>query len=363
MPPAKPSKEEMAKTIDSFSPLEVFGPEVLDRSTLEMWATCPMQARLVASGVVNHFSAIANSGEEVHLALSEALKSYLANNGNMSPAELADEAWNNLRMARPDVQPDAIKGAQRSVYEWAKFITAKAASSIMAFDGGEGEHCGQLSWDAGGVIVTSEIDLLTSGPGSPELVYIDDYKSGHKVHSAADVANSFQFQLHAVLVFENFEEVQAVSVSIWNTRTNRRTYRVQFERKDIDKFKARIVSAIGYYMNYGSCSLDRVPTWPEQIKCSFCDACEACPLPFTGKPDDSPEAMVDRLVVIEEAAKSITKKLNKLVDETGLDIITPNGNAYGKNKVTNRKPTKSIYKPVTEEPEDENEPSDGGTDN
>jgi len=353
MPPAKPSKEEMAKTIDSFSPLEVFGPEVLDRSTLEQWATCPMQARLIATGKVNHFSAIANSGEEVHVAFSEALKAYLGSHGQMSPAELADEARNNLRMARPDVQPDAIRGAQRAVYDWAKFISAKAPSSFMAFDGGEGDLCGQLSWDAGGVIVTSELDLLTSGPGSPELVYLDDYKTGHKMHSAADVANSFQFQLHAVLVFENFEAVQAVSVSVWNTRTNRRTYRHQFERRDSDSFKGRISGALSQYYNYNHLPIERVPTWPEQVKCSFCDACQACPLPFTGQPEDSPEQMVDRLVVLEESTSRIKKTLNKLVDETGLDILTANGNAYGTRKPKERKPTKSIYKPISnEEPED-----------
>jgi hypothetical protein len=70
-------KQPPAATIDSFCLEPEQEPEVMRRSRVQAWATCPAMARFIELGLVNTSSDIANAGEEVHKAVSAGIQFYL----------------------------------------------------------------------------------------------------------------------------------------------------------------------------------------------------------------------------------------------------------------------------------------------
>ena len=52
-------------------------PLIVDRSTLERYATCPLQARMTDLGYARHAGKAAVSGEEVHKAISATVQNYI----------------------------------------------------------------------------------------------------------------------------------------------------------------------------------------------------------------------------------------------------------------------------------------------
>ena len=104
------TKDERQHTIDAFllDELPVVEQVRLDRSLLERCATCPFQARAILDGRVNDSSHAANSGQAVHDAISATITDYIEANGQYEPADLRNMLEQNLRGARPDIQPDAI---------------------------------------------------------------------------------------------------------------------------------------------------------------------------------------------------------------------------------------------------------------
>jgi hypothetical protein len=317
--------------VDSF-----FEPDllpVLDRSTLEQWANCPQQAALMEHGVAVRESAILNAGIEAHEVFSIAIKEFIGCEGEASAGTLVDVLIGAAHLSRPDVQPDVINAVRYSAWEWAKWLTDPRTglhwSNILRFDGGYGDQSGQLAvdlkWPA--VRLTSEIDLLYSG-ASPEVLHEVDYKSGHKQFTARDVEESFQFQMHAYLVFENYPAINGHEITIWNTRTNNRSYRVLFHRKDIDQYKTRVINAARIWSQKREKAIADIPAWPEVDKCAICDVAAHCHA--TRWEVQTPEKLLEKLIATEAAASAIKKQLAAVVKANGSDIVTQAGNAFGK---------------------------------
>lgn len=320
------------------------GVTVIDRSELELWAECPFKASVHATGKVN-FPAVLHVGNEVHDALSRTTRQWIETDGMIRPGELRDEVMAELRGSRPDLQPDVISAFAASAYSWAAFLAANChPGNIIGFDGGDDlNRSGQLAIDFDELSVrpTSELDLLYSGP-SPELLHEVDYKTGHTIYTAATVAHSFQFQLHALLVFTNFPNVRGLEVTVWNTRTNSRTYKVVFDRKRIGDYTARVKMAVQSWAT----NRDNPPPWPTWEKCSGCVAAALCPAAGhdIGDAAKDPVAVLRQLIASEAKSDALKKALTAYVDSRKTEIVA-DGVAFGRSKPpSNRKSPAALYK-------------------
>lgn len=304
----------------------------IDRSDLEEWAVCPMRA-LLGIGRKKSVGIIAEVGNASHDAISQTISSFVDSQGALNPHDLMLELETNFRSARPDLQPDVIKSLCRSAYAISRIIGDEHYQNILRYDGGAGELTGQLAHDIEdiGVRVTSELDLLMSTP-SPEVVQVYDWKSGHKQWNEDDVFKSFQFQLQAWLVLQNYPDVQMVRVSIFNTRTNTKTYSVEFKRHNLADYDSRIRYAATLFVTYSDKST--APTWPASDKCDTCPValwCDAAGGDVNEVKQD-PEYWVDQLVALEAKKKAIEKALGPICLGRGQDIVTKSGNAFGFDK-------------------------------
>jgi hypothetical protein len=340
----KPTPAEMQKAMSAFFIMdEEPALTVLDRSTLENWSLCPFRASAQEAGKIN-FPAVLHTGNEVHDALSRVTRNWIESDGEFSPVQLRDELLAELRGSRPDLQPQVLEACRASAWNWASYLAANChPGNILGFDGGEEiGKSGQLACDFEdlGVQVTSELDLLHAGP-SEELLHETDYKSGHKFYTVASVAEAFQFQLHAVLVFANYPKVRGLEVTVLHTRTGQRSYRVVFDRKKVGDYTARIRMAVQAWATHR----DNPPTWPTWEKCSTCEAAFLCPSAGQdiGDVARDPEGVLRQLVAAEAKRKAMVKTLAAHVDRTGKDIVA-DGVAFGRHKPkSDRKATAVMY--------------------
>lgn len=316
---------------------------VLDRSTLEVWATCPMQGRLIADGIGRSVGRAAIIGQELHDAIAKTVRSYVYSSGLLRRSELVDELAMNLRESRPDVQPEVIKAFRSSLWAWASFLEEIHFQNILRHDGGDGARSGQLSHDYEplGVRITSEVDLLYA-TAAKEVVAEVDYKTGQKYWTADAWQNSFQGAFHAVLIFSNYPDVQCVRASVWNTRTNRLTYPTEFTRERLREYDTRVQMAVTAWGRNSRLPMEQVEAFPSRDACSICNAAAACKVADRDIATE-PTEQLRQLIAVEARAAELKRLLGARVDETKEDVIF-NGVAYGFDKPkANRKPTKALY--------------------
>lgn len=340
-----PTKEEMAGTINSLdiSEFDATPLPTMGRSEGERAANCPFMAHAVAKGLVNDASAPAESGNEVHQAYSNALAEWIGSGGDMEPHDLRANIEFDLANARPDIQPDVLTGGRSSMWAWCSFIRGIHPDNILAYDGGESQgRGGQLAWDMPdlGVRVTSEIDLLLAGD-SVQTVREIDYKSGWKVWTASEVKRSFQFQMHAALILRAYPSIEAVLTEVWNTRSNSRTYPVEFARKNLNDYEMRIRRTVeAWKASQG----EHPACWPGYEKCSMCPAAIICPEASADikAVAEDPKAAVLRLVAIDAQRDALAKLLNAHVKRIGSDIVVGDA-AYGCDKPKVSRKTWALY--------------------
>lgn len=301
-------------------PLELF-----DRSTLEPWAVCPMQASLRENGQAGPLPAIVDTGELVHLAFSAGIKAWLEACANPDDYKLSEfnkaalvrsAAMAAVKCSRPDLQPDAYAACRASVWEFSRFVTDINPENILAFDGGEDfGRSGQLAIDipTAGVTLTSELDFLWQ-THAPEVLGEKDWKSGWKVHWPEDVYKQFQFNVHAVLAFHNFPEAQALDVTICDVRRNRESYPVRFERKDLGLFMARINAALQSRYDHR----DNPVPWPVAEKCGVCPVARHCSASGDiGQIAADPQAALREFVALSAKHKALAVELAAHVKSNG----------------------------------------------
>jgi hypothetical protein len=306
---------------------------VVDRSDLETCASCPMQMRLKrdTKNVVGH---IAHVGEACHVAISQTIQHYIdsVDSGEILRAgDIAERIDLNLRHARPDVQVDAIEACKPSVWAIARTLHETDPDNILRFDGGQGKRCGQLSWESSdGIVVTTEFDLLRATE-SIQVLREDDWKGGWKQHGIGDVAKSFQFNLHAVLAFENYPDVQRLDVHVWDLR--RSGYEppsVQFYRRKLDQYRALIETAAHIYIDNDQKPLADVPCWASTEKCRICDVAARCPAVDRPLPEDDGE-LLRKLIAIDAHRDAVESELQARVTRRGgKPIVTDDGDSFGK---------------------------------
>jgi hypothetical protein len=327
--------------------LVVEEPLLADRTTIQNFDECPAKAKFIADGRVMTSSHDAEVGNAIHAAFGEVLTEYVESRGNLGVTDLVDTTVQLLCASRPDVQSDALRSARPSLWAWAKYVNGIHWQNILRYDGGDGEHSGQLAWDLEdmNVRVTSEVDFLHTGR-APELVTEIDYKTGHKLHTAADIEASFQFAMHAWLILENYPQVECVSIRVWNTRVNNLTYGVNWKRADLYQLQFRIRQSVTNWLRYRDKPAEECPTWPTVEKCLWCPAAALCPaIPAdVQKLTADPDWLVETMVATQAKLDALEKIATGIVESTGRDIVTASGAAFGTQKPkANRKPTKSLY--------------------
>lgn len=328
--------------------LEVQEPLIVDRSTLANYSECPAMGRFIESGEVFNRNRLMDIGNGIHDAFSATISQYLESGAAMGPSDIREIATNELYASRPDIQPEVISAAERMLWSWSRMIAECSPPAILRYDGGKGDKSGQLARDFEdlNVRVTSEIDFLTA-TASREVVEETDYKTGHKLHTAESVKADFQFQLHAWLIFDAYPSVKCVRIRVWNTRTNRLTYSVEFTRDDEPQFAARIRSAVTLWLANRNSIPELTETWPESHRCAWCPAAIKCPDANKDVKEvlANPEAAVDRLVSLESTVTELRKALTTAVKQRGADIVSANGqNLFGTEKPKqNRSQTMATY--------------------
>lgn len=295
---------------------------LIDRTNAENWATCPWMGKECEQGRGGPVGLLAESGEAIHQCLSAVTQAWIDSNGAHTAADLRNDLEIEMRRVRPDLQPDVINGLKPSIWAWANFISGGYQGrmihphNIMRFDGGEGFRSGQLAWEIPdlGVCLTSEIDLLLA-TASIEVVENVDYKSGHKPWWCDDVADAFQFQVHATLILHNYPDVNAVRTRVWCTRLNRVTHTVVFPRNRLHDYEVRIRSALEARRTH----YDNPPTWPMPEKCGQCQVAARCPVatyPISAEPVD----VLRDLIAVEARADALRQVLKAHVSKTKQDV-------------------------------------------
>lgn len=306
---------------------------VVDRSTLERYAVCPLQAVLIDQGIVSNSGTDCDMGNEVHAILSEAVKARATDGAR--PDQLRDLIDGRAANSRPDVQP-MVLDALRRTYPIIELLCRhdngqeRAPDDLLRYDGGDGEAGGQLAADlevrTGGdetqtVRLTAEVDLLLATESREELD-LWDWKAGRVHWTATDVKASFQFQFYAWLVFRNYQNVRRVNVRVYMTREASATSVVTFEARDFFGIERRLASAAYLFLKYRAAAPQHVPAWPAPEKCAICPAairCHAASKPAADLATD-PERFLREYAATEAKADQMRAALTLKVRKEQRDL-------------------------------------------
>jgi hypothetical protein len=140
---------EFAGFIDDTGP----APLVLDRSTGERWCTCPRQGWFVDNGGVSNSSFAAESGTACHAIIAAAIKA--RHKDGAQHFDIRQLMTELAAKSRPDLQPDVLSALTGSaIWKIADIICRRRdngaerhADDAIRYQGGEGEHSGQLAAD------------------------------------------------------------------------------------------------------------------------------------------------------------------------------------------------------------------------
>lgn len=313
---------------------------LLDRSTLELWADCPWRAANTDQS--KECSMMLVAGSLAHDCIANAMGAYIQAGGAMYASELRQQLDYLIKSVRPDVQEEVIAAVKPILYRWSSMVCGTHPENILACDGGDKyEKSGQFAKDYPeyNARATSEVDLLLATE-SPEVVACYDYKTGWKDYSWRDVSQSFQFQMHAVLIFDAFPSVNAIEYRVWNTRTNDLTYPCLFKRTAYEQYEKRLSAAVQSWFT----NKDNPQPWPLYEKCQQCSCVLKCPAAHSELTEinTDPVAFVNRLASMHAAIERMEKLAAAHVDQHG--TIKGNGIAYGRDKPkAERKAAATLY--------------------
>jgi len=335
-----------------FAPPAPPPPTILDRSTAERYAVCPFQGLAVETGLVADVTDAAVSGITAHQVLSDTVVAVLDD-----ASDAAGEGLVAAQMARPDVQPDvleAVRWSLRGVVHYLRYLDVdqypaprRNPADVLRHDAGRGDRSGQLACDIlPAVRLTSRLDLLMAGPDKQTLDETD-FKTGYMVHNAGTIAHSFQFQLHALLIFKTYPTCNFVRCRVWSTRFNSLTRWTEFRRDRIGDLEGRMLTAIrARELALAAIpAVETVETWPTAEKCEQCPARRVCPRVQGGawRIMDEPAdfAKATEVMALEVAARE--KALVAYAKEHG-PIQLGDGRLFGLPPVKPKKPTAASYK-------------------
>jgi hypothetical protein len=316
-------------------------PLLVDRSTLDAFVNHPYRARMAALGLGKEASLPLEVGCAVHDCFANLTARHIQEGGILA-TELASRLESELAGHTPRITPDVIAATRASIWPWARFMGGVRPDGIMRHDGGKGELSGQLAMEIDGVTVTSEVDLMLA-TASPEYVKVIDYKTGWGLWDEDDVEASFQFQLHALLIFSTYREVEQVGIAVWNTRVNRLTKFVRLSRENLSVYFGRVESAVIDWLEMREAEPETLPCYPSETYCPTCPVLMQCRY-AREEQKATPGELVKRLFVLQQQQEAVEKVLKAHVEHSGGDVEA-DGLCFGSNKPkASRKPTMTLYK-------------------
>lgn len=311
-------------------------PIILDRSRLESFATCPMQAYLsilwdvikaMADGYqvfpwekkiydaadtellaemtkVQYQStdgAMAECGIQIHALILRAFEA-CKNDLQMVPQWFVE----NLPKIKPNMTPMAIRHA-RHVGE----MIADYHVNVIGLELQVSLVIVAETDTTPAIVVTTRIDLLGSGKGGLHVV---DWKTGYKRRNNSETLESFQAGFIALLLFsqEEYKDVDTIHFWYYETMFGTKAY-ARFDRNEEHPrlpglttevaLKGRALEAVKLFQE------DCKEAWPLPESCAWCDVIRFCPKASIGAKEiaDDPAAFIDSLVVLEALVKERKK--------------------------------------------------------
>tara|TARA_Y100000310_G_scaffold281426_1_gene301889 strand:+ start:1383 stop:2426 length:1044 start_codon:yes stop_codon:yes gene_type:complete len=220
---------------------------ILDRSTLENYIKCPAMGYMMETDeTLRDETAPMVSGTEAHGVIAGALRSYAE--GGMPASEVSN--WIEVEAAkieRTDVQPDVITALRKSKWEIQETCKSHNKADFMHIQGSNKLNpqlaCELLPADPyrGRIVITSEFDLVLAGNAT--TVEEIDWKTGNAEWTRPKVRDSFQFRMHAWLLFDRYPNYDTVETRVRNTRSGEWTPAYSFKREWAYEVHSRMVMA------------------------------------------------------------------------------------------------------------------------
>lgn len=310
---------------------------VADRSDLETARDCP-QKLAYERGQIRIPSHAAEAGSQGHLAISAAIEAYVRE--GLSKRDLAEYLEREVLSTRPDLMGDTWESVRPSVWLIADLLSQRHPGDVMRYDGGQGSYSGQLAKDIviGGetVRVTTELDLLLATE-SPEVLEDLDWKTGHTPYDIDDIYRSFQFRLHASLVFDNYPECKEVRVRVMRTQYRELSRPVKFTRDDLQVIEAEIYSAAARWLSVKKGQ--RAERFPTEEKCRRCRYAHEC---WKSRVESTPAELVDLLTIIEAVQDQVQNELKAICGKSG-EVEGTCGQKFGTKKPKSERATYALY--------------------
>lgn len=305
---------------------------IVDRSTLERWAECPQRA-YQSQFVTLNGGPMAEVGSAVHDIVARVVAARSI--GGMSVGNMAGMLVDLAEQSPPHLQPRVLYVLRRSAWKLARLIGyndvggERHPDDLLRYDGGEGVHSGQLAAmldpqmpGVDPITFTGEVDLLCAGPSIRE-VDLNDWKSGWRWYTAAGIAESFQFQSYAWLIFQNFPSVARVNVRVAMLAEGETSSIVPIDRDDIAAIECRLRSAARLMLEWRATRIATlVPANATPERCAICDVVNRCPLAdWDGREASDPAALLRTYAAVEARADRLKTMLTSIVRKQDQDIV------------------------------------------
>jgi len=130
----------------------------------------------------------------------------------------------NCRSRGRTCKPEALAGAAPSLYALARELRSMKQGRHPPLPGRQGCKGGQIATELlpatakrGPVIATCELDMLLT-TASPAVLHIQDSRPAGRIGPTPRWPRAFKFGWYAWLVHKNYQNLQQVTVSVWQTR-------------------------------------------------------------------------------------------------------------------------------------------------
>lgn len=236
-------------------------PEYADRSDLEAFAVCPHRGQLLRKypQLCESHDELCETGEIVHAIAEEAIKAC-----DMNLQEAADFITEELPKARPDLQPEVLRGGRAIAMELRRF----AANRVLACEDQISRTIIEGTYGKPEVIVTTAPDLVLASSKEGVIHHLD-WKTGYLKRSNQDARDCFQSCVQCWTEFGKYPDVHTIHQWYIQTRWGTRAYAC-ITRDDEPVLETRIAEAVRLWRE--GCD----DAWPSESKCAICDVISKC---------------------------------------------------------------------------------------
>ena len=316
---------------------------VADRSDLETARDCP-QKLAYEQGQTRIPSHAAEVGTQAHAAISATIEAFIRE--GLSKRDIAEFLQREVLATRPDLVGDTWDAVSPSVWKIAELLADRSPGEVLRYDGGRGEYSGQLASDitVGGEIVrvTSELDLLLMTK-SDEVFEDIDWKTGHTPYDIDNIKRSFQFRLHASMIFDTYPACKEVRVRVMRTQYRDLSRPVKFTRDELPVIYAETYSAAVRWLDIKKRSKPDRPLvtdrFPTEEKCRRCCWARQC---WKSRVESTPAELVDLLTIMEAVQDQVQDELKAICGKNG-EVEGTCGQKFGTKKPKTERATYALY--------------------